>query len=258
MDFIRCQRADGSVYGTAGKCRKGKEIPDHILDNLMLMNRGFVRKDELGEQLPKGSKMIGEGLFGRVYDLGGNSGVVIKVGGVREKELRIMEKLKGIKGIPRVLAENIEMGGNLLAMGKMKGETLREIEKKENGGVLMKAMGKGLSIVKQMHEKGVGHKDLHLGNFMYDKKSGNASVIDFGFGTTERTIRMYDAVRLNGMIKKKVKENGLKVRDKNVKRFLANMKSVENGPYRNDLQSFDGPSKERENDILKEIWKGIE
>ena len=28
MDFARCQRPDGSVYGTSGQCRKGKEVGD--------------------------------------------------------------------------------------------------------------------------------------------------------------------------------------------------------------------------------------
>lgn len=77
IDFTRCQRADGSHYGTGGQCRKGREV------------------DPLSEAL-KGGKLIGEGGYGEVYDVG--NGIVVKVGAVNRNEVKAHRVLKHVQG----------------------------------------------------------------------------------------------------------------------------------------------------------------
>ena len=49
VDFARCQRADGSIYGTGGQCRKGtptsdKEETKGLLSKVKVMTREDLKK----------------------------------------------------------------------------------------------------------------------------------------------------------------------------------------------------------------------
>jgi hypothetical protein len=52
-DFTRCERPNGSVYGTGGKCRKGTEIGDEELDRLIKSVRLSPQQEAVGDQLVK-------------------------------------------------------------------------------------------------------------------------------------------------------------------------------------------------------------
>ena len=83
VDFVRCQRADGSHYGTAGKCQKGREVGyEDALRKMGGTKRGVVK-----ELLGKGeSKSLGNGV------------------GVVRGEIKGLEALGKVSGVARPLA----------------------------------------------------------------------------------------------------------------------------------------------------------
>jgi len=52
-DFTRCERPNGSVYGTGGRCRKGAEIGDKELDELIKSVRLSPQQEAVENQLVK-------------------------------------------------------------------------------------------------------------------------------------------------------------------------------------------------------------
>lgn len=93
LDFVRCQRADGTFYGTSGKCRKGREVDaKKILDKL---TKGFseTKKDVFDSAInPKG------GLIGKGKDLGNGVSAV-------KGDLQVLEKLGKLPGLPKPVAK---------------------------------------------------------------------------------------------------------------------------------------------------------
>jgi hypothetical protein len=56
LDFARCQRADGSYYGTSGQCRKGKEVGDKEVAVLKSAAKAGNKKAKLALDVVEGKK----------------------------------------------------------------------------------------------------------------------------------------------------------------------------------------------------------
>lgn len=94
LDFIRCQRADGSHYGTAGQCRKGREVDARDIVKELSTRKFTVTKKGVIE----GAIDPRKGLVGNGKDLG--NGILITKGDSRD-----LEKLGKLPGIPRVIGD---------------------------------------------------------------------------------------------------------------------------------------------------------
>lgn len=177
--FVACQRADGSVYGTAGQCRKGKEIS---LRSELKKLLGKERKTELTDDevrwLEKSHLAIGKGASAQVYDAGDN--VVLKIGTVDDEEIDVMEELAHIDGVPRLLAQNFNDDVAVLAMSKSPGQTLQDLAQKGDRESIMEGLNASVSILREIHKTGISHNDIHDGNIMYDRETKQATIIDFG------------------------------------------------------------------------------
>lgn len=199
LDFTRCQRADGSHYGTAGVCRKGRENPLDLTTLLKKANSINVR--EFVKTIPE-TKILGEGAYAVAIDVG--NGVVAKIGEIAESEKAIMNDLKNIDGVPRVVAENVSSGGNILAMTRVPGITVEEHMKQqlENNPSMksaepyFEAINAALPILKEIHKKGIAHNDLNTGNILYDSKSKKASIIDFGEAKKSHSLAQGEVIGL--------------------------------------------------------------
>lgn len=206
VDFARCQRADGSHYGTGGQCRKGREVGARIKEwaKAFLKRSGWGKKENTGgpagwvsqwtlradDGLKEGPnvKKLGSGAYGKAYEVG--DGIVVKLGKLYPKEVKVMDDLKHIEGIPRVVASKfgaardkygIKDPVGIIAMSKSPGKTIQEIsDKSKDPSLVLKAWDKAIPILKQIHKKGYAHGDIHSGNVLYDSKSGKASIIDLG------------------------------------------------------------------------------
>jgi hypothetical protein len=60
LDFARCQRPDGSYYGTAGQCRKGKEVSAEDLEKLKKAASKGNKKAKLAVEVVEGKKTKAE------------------------------------------------------------------------------------------------------------------------------------------------------------------------------------------------------
>lgn len=193
-DFVRCQRADGSFYGTGGQCQKGREVSDKVRE---LVNRTGKLGDRDVDKVSREFPVLGQGKFGKVLDTGG--GVVVKIGEIKQQEIDILEELKSVEGVPRVVAENVSKGGNVLAMTKAMGQSGEQREDESEFGPLEVFNGV-MPILKQIHAKGIAHTDLHTGNIMYDEETGVTSLIDFGRATRSPSVAIGEAIRLKNDI----------------------------------------------------------
>lgn len=93
FEFVRCQRGDGTFYGTGGQCRKGREVdPKKIIEKLvqgLSPTKGEVFQSALN---PKG------GLIGKGKDLGNGVSVV-------KGDSTVLERLGKVFGLPRPVAK---------------------------------------------------------------------------------------------------------------------------------------------------------
>lgn len=90
MDFVRCQRADGSYYGTRGRCQKGREVGAKQID----------------KQTKKALKQL----------LGPDKGDLKNGISVTPTDAKTQQKLHDLGGFPRPLAEAI--GKNLTVVAR--------------------------------------------------------------------------------------------------------------------------------------------
>ena len=114
FDFTRCQRADGTHYGTAGQCQKGREVDARIIPNIIRKIRDSLAK--LQSNLTKSDVAIGmvnhrAGLIGKSSSLG--NGVAIATTNVKE-----LEGLKDVAGIPRPIASVIGKNNEIIVARK--------------------------------------------------------------------------------------------------------------------------------------------
>lgn len=194
LDFTRCQRADGSHYGTAGKCQKGREV-----DALQKVKKAFDASGPWAKlkQKIESKPELGRGLHGKVHDMG--DGVVAKIGRITPNELKAMEDLKHVEGVPRLLdyaQKNpkawFSKEAGIMGMTKAPGKPLAGLWNKvtmldnpseDDAKKLSNVVDSTLRVLKQVHAKGYTHGDLHINNIFYDSSGRGgvkATLIDFG------------------------------------------------------------------------------
>jgi len=142
LDFTRCQRPDGSFYGTGGVCRKGttvgakeakskigskakklaakarkelaaekkaargKSLPAELKQQLAALKpTNKPVEDEaaaLSKRFKESKKELGEGSYGAVKETA--EGTVIKQGYIGKNEIAIQQKLSDVDGVPAIVA----------------------------------------------------------------------------------------------------------------------------------------------------------
>jgi tRNA A-37 threonylcarbamoyl transferase component Bud32 len=166
-EFTRCQRSDGTHYGTGGKCRKGTEAPYADWEPLAKGNYGKVSKS------PDGKLVVKELLTGE----DGKKGEF----GPYERQLAIrMGKLGHSPRIHSVSSEHIEMD---LAPGKPLWKSYAPAE--GEGPMTAKQALNAAAAVKALHKLGFYHGDAHALQWMVD--GDNVKLVDYGLsGKTAR------------------------------------------------------------------------
>lgn len=204
LNYTRCQRSDGSYYGTGGTCRKGREVDPELMKKL-LGTWDKISSSERDEMM-EGVAVLGEGMYGKVYDAG--NGVVVKVGQVSEEELYVMEELNAVDGVPRVVAENVSEGGNVLGMTKALGKPIGDyLDEGYHPSIYADAMEEALPVIKEIHNNNIIHNDLHTRNILYDRDTRTSTVIDFGLAqSTSPKQVMNEVFTLHETIKEYLEE----------------------------------------------------
>lgn len=235
LNFVRCQRADGSFYGTAGTCRKGSKAPP--LEKIL--------------RVPPNARPIGRGAFATAYDVG--DGVVVKQGQISTLEARFMDELKNIEGIPKLIGHRLDSGddnewdlvGGVLAMTMAQGKPLTQ----QNPANTAKGWEGALSILKEIHKAGWAHGDLNYSNVLYDSKSQKTTLIDFGISTKNDPInQLNDALAISKELIPSAKSPS--------KTFLRNVKRYKR-KYGNDAESIEDLPLTKQQQIIKDLWKGV-
>lgn len=206
-DYARCQRPDGSYYGTGGTCRKGTPAGDKV-EEKPKSNKAkakemaaTARKEaaaETGKESLRGrfndsKKVLGEGSYGEVRETA--SGTVIKKGMIGPKEVEIQQKLSGVDGVPKII--NVEYSSKpfkdrngdrmgIIEMEKASGKSLMEQQFKLDhdlkGATATKIGDQYIKLRKEIHLRGVAHGDMHEGNLTWNGKK--LGVLDFGLSKT--------------------------------------------------------------------------
>ena len=155
---------------------------------------------------------LGGGEFGSAFKFDGG---ILKDGQIGQYEVIALEKLKGTGVAPKYLGgsfqgklqnwqtEFVKTRKGRIAMTRAKGKTLDDIlesqsfddfsielqdkKKKEMLQSYIKAR-------KKMHLKGIAHNDLHEANFMYDFKSKEGTIIDFGLAQDNPKAALFEAI----------------------------------------------------------------
>jgi hypothetical protein len=235
-DFTRCQRPDGSYYGTSGQCRKGaqvgakekeaskkksakkpkakttpKSVPSDMKKELAgLESNKKGNAEALNQRFKDSKKEIGEGSYGAVKETA--EGTVIKQGMIGKNEIAVQEKLAGVDGVPKLVdyaytsKPYADRGGDrkgIVEMEKVKGKPVWNtvLDKQMDGTMTPKFATKltdqYLGLRKQIHTRGVAHGDMHENNITWDgKKMG---VLDFGLSKPSYKAALNEALGTFGM-----------------------------------------------------------
>lgn len=232
IDFTRCMRPDGTFYGTAGQCRKGREMPQIDL-------RSEAIQSKLTNQ-----NLLGKGNWGKVYDIG--NGIVVKTGVISQSEIDIMERLKNIPEVPRVLAVSLKdpTGNNvsMMAMTHKPGFSVNKLSDKKMQDVYTKLVP---PVLNKIHKAGVAHNDLHGGNILYDRKNNKISIIDFGHATINTPAERLLDIKMLG------------VRG-NTKQFIQINKALDRRLYLNkNIKQDQSVPRKQFNQVIDLIWSDI-
>lgn len=169
LDFVRCQRSDGSHYGTGGRCRKGKEVAS-------------APKKQQG-------KFLGGGLEGKVYDIG--RGRVLKVAKESDPNFEA-QRIASQEGLaPRILAAGTMKKDSsqrkYQIIDRVQAEVIPGIGQPGRPSVpldelepeqIRKEKQAYLAALK-LNSLGVEHGDIHGGNLMWDSERGKPVLLDF-------------------------------------------------------------------------------
>lgn len=161
--------------------------PDEIIETtkeLEKKNKAFKDLIDLGK--PIGGKMIGKGEMGAAYlvNVNGNE-YVVKEGRIDNNEIEVLKYLeeRGINNVVKILADGEGEGQGIAAkrriiMNKVQGNPIANMQNNEKEAA--KKSPKIFNKVKELHDIGVAHGDLHQGNIFYDKTKDEVNLIDFG------------------------------------------------------------------------------
>ena len=95
LEFVRCQRADGTFYGTSGQCRKGREVNPRKEVDKLARKLSATKGDVLRSAVDPGKGLVGKG-----KDLGNGISVV-------KGDSAVLEKLGKVPGLPRPVSKVI-------------------------------------------------------------------------------------------------------------------------------------------------------
>lgn len=125
-------------------------------------------------------------IYDRVYSItvnGKNIDWIIKVHPEKkyaDREIKRLNMLKNVKGIPKILAVGLSNNFNYIILSRAKGVDLFEYVQKHGVFTEKKIrplIRNFLTILKQVHDKGIIHKDLKPENIIYD--GSELVLIDF-------------------------------------------------------------------------------
>ena len=170
FDFTRCERPDGTFYGTSGKCRKGVETGP------------APRKKTQG-------KFLAGGKEGKVYDIdrdrvlkigvyegeGAKAHAIAAAEGLAPKLMKagVMKDGRGYQVMERIKTGDIEglpHPGTKNAAGK----EIEELNEKQ-----LKREKLAYLATLKLNQKGVSHEDLHGGNLKWDEVKDRPVIMDF-------------------------------------------------------------------------------
>jgi serine/threonine protein kinase len=197
-DFTRCERLDGTHYGTAGRCRKGVEVGQEN------EKRSIQKAFDEGEAFGKGD-------MGEVRLNAGPPPTVIKKGKIGQHEAEALTRLSGTGLAPSLvsvtpltnekLVNRIIFGGHvtsgdgMIQMKEAKGkplssQSLSKEQKVEQIDSMMRARAR-------MHLAGIAHNDTHDGNVFYDPKTKRTMFVDFGLSQIGSRHALVEALLTN-------------------------------------------------------------
>lgn len=194
-DYTTCQRADGSYYGSRGRCIKGTEVQK---------KEDKSTEKSLRDKFNKGT-VVGGGEYGEVSLT--KDGGIIKKGRIGPMELEVQKEL-GEAGLAPKVHGNVwtakDPGGNQPRMGMVemdlaKGKPYMELEKTLSDKQKAKAADEYLRIQGAMHKRGIAHGDFHEQNYFFDTKTGKGTAIDFGLSEKSRGAVMQEAIGNQGL-----------------------------------------------------------
>ena len=186
-DFARCQRPDGTFYGTGGQCRKGTPAGAKEKNAKKAKAKPATGEDAMRARFKESKKELGEGAYGAVKETA--KGNVIKKGYIGPEEVEIMKALADVEGTPKLIdhaytsapfadRNNDRMG--MIEMSKMKGKPLIEVEDNFSPKQAQLASEEYIRLRRDMHTRGVEHRDMHEMNFFFDPATNKGGVLDFG------------------------------------------------------------------------------
>ena len=151
---------------------------------VILINDEATKTDELF--LNKSWKLVP--IFNKVYsvDVGGEKlKWLVKVYDKQrhaKKESSILDKLKNVEGVPKVLAVSLSDSISYVILSEAPGQDLFEYI--NTNGIMTENEIRNiaeqlLSILYDVHAKKIIHKDLKPENVVYDQETGKVTLIDF-------------------------------------------------------------------------------
>ncbi len=197
-DFTRCERPNGTHYGTAGRCKKGVEV-----------NREN-KKENIQKAFDEG-KVFGKGAMGEVRLNAGPPPTVVKKGKIGQHEAEALTRLKGTGLAPPLVSAtplaneklvnkvifggHVTSGDGMLQMGEAKGkpiasQILSKEQKVQQTDSMMRARA-------QLHLAGIAHNDTHDGNVFYDPKTKRTMFVDFGLSQIGPRYALVEALLTN-------------------------------------------------------------
>jgi len=159
MDFTRCQRPNGTHYGTAGQCRKGTQVGYEEWDTLAKGNYGEIKVDPTGTRVVK-TLLTHNGQKGEFGP----------------HEVEIAKKMGELGHSPRIYAHDEDH----IEMDRAQGATLWKKYARAEGEPQMNAVQatKAAASIRDLHKMGFAHGDLHSLQFIVD--GDNVKLVDFG------------------------------------------------------------------------------
>lgn len=168
-DFVRCQRADGTFYGTSGQCRKGTPVGD----------RDFAKEIE-------GKTPFAEGGSGELYNVDGMAVKMQEDVYFPDVETEMaLQKKAAEAGLAPAVHQVKDLGDekSMIVMDMipkgMKNPTDEPMMLEE---LSPKLQDQGLNLYAKMLKADIVHADYHTGNWFANSK-GETQAIDFGIAS---------------------------------------------------------------------------
>jgi predicted Ser/Thr protein kinase len=197
-DYVRCQRPNGTHYGTRGKCRKGTEVAPSS------------KKAE--------GKFLGGGLEGKVYDIG--RGRVLKVTKEDDPNLEA-QRIASQEGLaPRTLAAGAmkkdpsqrkyqiidRVQAEAIPGIGQPGRPSTPLEELEPEQIRKEKLAYQAAL--KLNAMGVEHGDLHGGNLMWDTERNRPVMLDFDNASIDKKAARREAQSLLSSIGIRLEEAG--------------------------------------------------